>query len=152
LRLIFKHKIMSISDLYDSGFRRRNEDHFAAIVRVAMSDGVISDEEKAFLDRLARNLDITQNQYKDILKDYLSHPINPPITYDNRLERLYDLARMVYADAELGEKQASILEKLSVGLGFSAHNVKYVVDKALALVSNTVDVETFKEEIRMMNR
>ena len=44
---------MSISDLFDSGFKKRNEDHFAAIVRVAMSDGVINDAEKAFLDRLA---------------------------------------------------------------------------------------------------
>ncbi len=143
---------MSISDLYDSGFRKRNKDHFAAIVRVAMSDGVISDEEKAFLDRLARRLDITDAQYKEILKDYMSHPVNPPITYDNRLERLFDLARMVYADSELGEKQTAILERLGVGLGFSSHNVKYVVDKALALVRSTVDLETFKEEIRTMNR
>lgn len=143
---------MSISDLYDSGFRRRNENHFAAIVRVAMSDGVITDDEKAFLDRLARNLDITEEQYKQILKDYMSHPVNPPITYESRLERLFDLSRMVYADSELGKNQAKILEKLSVGLGFSAHNVKYVVDKALSLVSNSVDLETFKEEVRMMNR
>ena len=35
---------MSFSDLFDSGFKKRNEDHFAAIVRVAMGDGVISDE------------------------------------------------------------------------------------------------------------
>jgi len=47
---------MSISDLYDSGFQKRNQGHFAAIVRVAMSDGVINDEEKTFLDRLARKL------------------------------------------------------------------------------------------------
>ncbi len=143
---------MSISDLYDSGFRKRNEDHFAAIVRVAMSDGIVTDEEKAFLDRLARNLDVTDNQYKEILKDFMSHPVNPPITYDNRLERLFDLTRMVYADSELGIKQAGILERLGVGLGFSAHNVKYVVDKALSLVKTGVDLETFKEEVRMMNR
>ena len=47
---------MSISDLFDSGFRKRNKDHFAAIVRVAMSDGVINDAERAFLDRLATRL------------------------------------------------------------------------------------------------
>ena len=29
-------KYMSISDLFDSGFKKRNQDHFAAIVRVAM--------------------------------------------------------------------------------------------------------------------
>ena len=37
---------MSISDLFDSGFRARNKDHFAAIVRVAMSDDVITEDEK----------------------------------------------------------------------------------------------------------
>lgn len=143
---------MSISNLYDSGFRKRNEDHFAAIIRVAMSDGVISDEEKTFLDRLARNLNITEAKYKSILGDYMSHPINPPITYENRLERLYDLGRMVYVDADPGTKQTQILERLGVGLGFSPHNTKYVVDKALSLINNGADLETFKEEIRMMNR
>ena len=95
---------MSFSDLFDSGFKKRNEDHFAAIVRVAMDDGVITDEEKAFLDRLARNLDISEAEYKTILKDYKSHPINPPISYDHRLERLYDLARMVHVDQIKGDR------------------------------------------------
>jgi uncharacterized tellurite resistance protein B-like protein len=143
---------MSISDLYDSGFKKRNEDHFASIVRVAMEDGVISDEEKAFLDRLARNLDISESDYKAILKDYASHDINPPISYDSRLERLYDLARMVYADHIKDEHEILVLHKIAVGLGFSAVNVKYVVDKALTLIKNGADLDTFTEAIRNMNK
>ncbi|MCB0446163.1 MAG: TerB family tellurite resistance protein [Gelidibacter sp.] len=143
---------MSISDLFDSGFKKRNEDHFAAIVRVAMDDGIITDEEKAFLDRLARNLDISEGDYKLILKDYQSHPINPPTSYDRRLERLYDLARMVYADHITGESQITLLKKIGIGLGFSPSNVKYVVDKAMTLVSDGVDLDTFTEEIKHMNR
>ena len=88
---------MSISDLFDSGFRARNKDHFAAIVRVAMSDGV-TDDEKTFLDRLASNLDISKDEYSTILKDYKSHPINPPVDQDRRFERFGDLTRMVWAD------------------------------------------------------
>ncbi len=143
---------MSISDLFDSGFQKRNQDHFAAIVRVAMSDGVITDEEKAFLDRLARRLDISDNDYKEILKNYSKHPINPPTSYEMRLERLYDLARMVYADNIKGDEQVILLEKLSIGLGFKSENAKYVVDKALRLVDNGVDVDTFADEIKNMNR
>lgn len=143
---------MSILDLFDSGFQERNRDHFAAIVRVAMSDGVITDEEKAFLDRLARNLGISDADYKEILKDYMAHPVNPPIDYTRRLERLYDLARMVYADDHLGERQAPILERLGIGLGFSPDNVSYVVDKALKLVDNGVDVDDFIDAIKNMNR
>lgn len=143
---------MSFSDLFDSGFKRRNEDHFAAIVRVAMDDGIISEEEKTFLDRLARRLDIGDNDYAIILKDYKSHPINPPTSYDNRLERLYDLSRMVYVDHIKGDHEEIVLCKIAVGLGFSTENVKYVVDKALTLVSNGVDLDTFMEEIKTMNR
>ncbi len=144
--------MMSISDLFDSGFQKRNQDHFAAIVTVAMSDGVITDEEKSFLDRLARRLDISDNDYKEILKDYQGHPINPPTSYEKRLERLYDLARMVYADSIKGEDQVVLLEKLSIGLGFRTENAKYVVDKALNLVDNGVGVDTFADEIKNMNR
>lgn len=143
---------MSFSDLFDSGFQKRNQGHFAAIVRIAMSDGVITDEEKAFLDRLAGRLDISDSDYKETLKDYMTHPINPPTSYDKRLERLYDLARMVYADDHLGERQTGILERLAVGLGFSPENVSYVIDKALKLVNNGVDSDDFVEEIKNMNR
>lgn len=142
---------MSFSDLYDSGFRVRNEDHFASIVRVAMDDGVISNAEKAFLDRLARNLSISKEDYELILKDYLSHPINPPTTYDRRLERLYDLTRMVHIDHEL-EQEEPLLERLAIGLGFSVANAKYVVDKALTLVRENADIDTFQEGIKGLNK
>ncbi|EDP72602.1 hypothetical protein FBALC1_15912 [Flavobacteriales bacterium ALC-1] len=142
---------MSFSELFESGFKKRNEDHFASIVRVAMSDGVIDDQEKAFLDRLATRLDITDLEYKQILKDYKSHPINPPMSYDRRLERLYDLARMVWVDDIEGPNQHWLLEKLCVGLGFNSANVKYIADKALVLAYDKVDLDTFMNGIKSMN-
>ena len=143
---------MSFSDLFDSGFKKRNEDHFASIVRVAMGDGIITDEEKTFLDRLAHNLDIHENEYKIILKDFKSYPINPPTSYDMRLERLYDLSRMVFVDHIKGAQEEILLRKIAVGLGFTPENVKYVVDKALTLVSKGTDLDTFIDEIKKMNR
>ncbi len=141
---------MSISDLFDSGFRIRNEDHFASIVRIAMDDGAISDHEKDFLDRLAINLDVSEAHYKEILKDYRSHPINPPTSYNKRLERLYDLSRMVYVDHIKGDHKEVLLRKIAIGLGFSTQNIKYVVDKALTLTGDGVNLDTFVSEIKNM--
>ena len=143
---------MSFSELFESGFKKRNEDHFASIVRVAMSDGVINDAEKQFLDRLATNLDITEQDYKEILKDYKKHPINAPHSYDKRLERLYDLARMVWADHVEGPKQVRLLEKLCIGLGFNQDNVKYIADKALTLVHYEVELDEFIDKMKKMNQ
>ena len=143
---------MSFSDLFESGFKKRNADHFAAIVRVAMSDGVINDAEKTFLDRLATKLDITEGEYKEILKDYNTHPINAPHSHDKRLERLYDLARMVWADHIEGPNQVQLLEKLCVGLGFNPDNVKYIADKALTLVHYELNLDEFTEKMKKMNQ
>ena len=138
---------MSISDLFDSGFRNRNKGHFSAIVRVAMSDGSIT-----FLDKLAIKLEISQAEYEEILENPLKYPVNPPLMHAHRLERLYDLARMVYADDVLGEKQQDLLTRFALALGFTAANVGYIVDKALKLVDMNVDLDTFTYEMQHMNR
>ena len=143
---------MSISDIYDNEFRKRNTDHFAAIVRVAMSDGEISEDEKSFLDRLAFKLDISKSEYKEILKDYNSHPINPPVSYDLRLERLYDLTRMVWADKIRTADEIKLLRKFCVALGFHAVNAQYITDKALELVRQEIGLEEFVYGIKNMNQ
>lgn len=143
---------MSISDLFDSGFKNRNKGHFAAIVRVALSDGELTSEEKQFLDKLAIRLEISQNEYDEILEEPAKYPINPPALYIQRLERLYDLARMVYADHVLGPKQKDILVRFALALGFNPSNISYIVDKALSLLVLNVDLDTFIFEMQNMNR
>ncbi len=144
---------MSIKDLYTSGFVARNQGHFAAIVRVALSDGKIVEEEQLFLQRLAKKLSIGEVAYAEILENPTNYPINPPTTYNRRLERLFDLVRIVYVDLEIKEKQITMLERIGVGLGFAPSNVEFIVQKALQLIGEGVlDVDTFSEEIKNMNR
>lgn len=139
---------MPFSKLFDSGFKQRNKDHFAAIVRIALDDNIVTDNEKSFLDRLAQKLEISEASYQHILKDYKTHPINPPVSSDRRLERLFDLARMVYADSIKDEHEVQILTKIAVGLGYTK-NPKDIVNKALNIVSNSsIDVEEFKEKMK----
>ena len=86
--------------------------------------------------------------YDTILKDYKSHPINPPTTLERRLERLFDLARMVYADHIKDEHEVQLLIKIAVGLGYTK-DPETVVNKALEIVIDpTIDVEEFKEKMR----
>lgn len=143
---------MAFSDLYSHGFNERNRDHFAAIVRVALSDGEINEAELAFIDRLAHHLEIPDEKKAEILKNPTKYPINPPVLYEHRLERLYDIARMVYADHIADEEEMQIMIRLGIALGFTPGNVEFIVKKAMYLLSLGVDAETFKEEIKHMNR
>ena len=133
---------MSIYDIYSSGFKNRNRDHFAAIVRVALSDGIITDEEQAFLNRTAINLEVEEEEYQNILKNVDQYKINPPTNTQNRLERLYDLTRMVYADNIADEGEKSLLRRLVTGLGFSKDS-EAIVNKAIELVVDGKDEDEF---------
>lgn len=63
-----------------------------------MENGHLSEEERHFLDKLAHQLEISAEEYAEILANLMKYPINPPYLHTQRLERLYDLSRMVYAD------------------------------------------------------
>ena len=143
---------MSFSDLFDSEFKNRNKGHFSAIVRVAIADGGVVAEEKKFLDKLAMTLEISASEYEEILENPLKYPINPPYLYSQRIERLYDLSRMVHIDHQLGDKQDVLLRKFAIALGFTPGNVNYIVDKALSLIDKKVDSETFFYEMQHMNK
>ncbi len=143
---------MSFSDLFDSEFKARNKGHFSAMVRVAMSDGTISTVERAFLEKLAGKLEISAAEFEEIIENPTKFPINPPYLYSQRLERLYDLARIVEVDQQLGDKQELMLRRFALALGFTPGNVNYIVDKALSLVKNHVDLDTFTYEMTHMNK
>jgi len=143
---------MPFSELFDNEFKQRNRGHFSAIVRVAFADGKINDEEQAFLDKLASRLEISEDEYKEILKDPWQHAINPPYLYAQRLERLYDLARMVHVDHHLGDQQEIMLRRMGLALGFTPGNIDHIVRKALSLVDKKVDLDTFLFEMENMNK
>ena len=144
--------IMSFSDLFDSEFKQRNKGNFSAIVRVALADGELHPEEKAFLDKLADRLEISEAEYEEILNEPLKYPINPPYLHVQRLERLYDLTRMVHVDHHLEDKQEMMLRKLGIALGFTPSNVNHIIAKALSLVDKKVDSDTFVYEMQHMHK
>ena len=135
-------------DIYDTGFKDRNRGHFASIVRVALADGAFTDEERLFIDKLADKLNISEEDYKSILANPNNCPVNPPYLQSQRIERLYDLARMVYVDHVLGPKQKETLRKFTTALGFSG-NINGITDKALSLLVMEVTEEEFMKEMEI---
>ena len=84
---------MTISELFPTGLHEQNTGHYATIVRLALLDGTIDKNELKLLKKLAKRLDISKEEYKVIVKNPSKFPVNPPVSYDDRLERLYDLTR-----------------------------------------------------------
>jgi len=70
-------------------------------------------------------------------------PVNPPVNKKDRLERLYDLTRMVFADNIADKEEVLLLNRLVIGLGFNAEESSAIAEKALNEVSKGVDEDDF---------
>ncbi|QWX83938.1 TerB family tellurite resistance protein [Cellulophaga sp. HaHaR_3_176] len=134
---------MSFVDLYSSGEHRRNLAHFASIASLAAIDGEVNLKEKALLDRFARKLDITDTEYSEVIKSDNKYPINPPATSEERLERLFDLFRIIFADHEIDEEEMILIRKYAIGLGYSSESAKKVIDRSVAIFSGKIDFEDY---------
>lgn len=134
---------MSYSGIFSGNFKTRNRDHFAAIVRVALSDNIITEKEQKFINRLAILLEIDQSEVDQIIKNPESYPINPPSNEQRRLERLYDLSRIVVADDIADEDEIELLKKFILALGFPSEEVDLITKKAIKLVQNDTEEDEF---------
>jgi len=143
---------MSISDLYPTGLHQQNLGHFASIVKLALYDDKIDSKEKLLLERLAIRLDITNTEFEEILKHPSKYPISSPVSYDERLEHLYDLTKMLFLDKNPTIDKTSTMDRIAVGLGFPAENARIIVKEAVKFFLKEPDVEEFKNAIKKVNQ
>ena len=142
---------MSISDLYPTGLHEQNLSHFASIVKLALFDEKIDSEEKLLLERLAIRLDISTSEFEDILMNPSKYPIISPVSYEDRLEHLFDLTKILFLDRNPTIDKTSAMDRIAVGLGFPAENARVVVKTAIKFFLKEPDVEDFKVVIRGAN-
>ncbi len=143
---------MSISDLYSSGKHRGELGHFANIVRIAKVDNTITEGEQKLLDRLAKRLHINEVEYQILLYSPEKYPLNPPVSYNERIERLYYLTKMIFADGEVDKNEVLLMNKIAVGLSFSVDNAEKICDEAIHLVMNDNNLNTFTKAIKKVNK
>jgi uncharacterized tellurite resistance protein B-like protein len=138
---------MGISDLYMSVGQKRSISHFANIVRIAKSDQNISPEEVEMLSKIGRKYNITNEQFKQILKEPDQIPTIAHLECEERVERLYELLQMVEADHRIEKSEVSMLKKIVAGLAFPIHAVDDIVEQAVKTDLEVTDLDEFKRDM-----
>ncbi len=142
---------MAIADYFAKGEQKRNLGLFAYLVRIAKADEIISEGEKKLLKRTAFLLGIPESKYKEIIKNPNNYTLNTPYNYDERIERLYRLTQMIYADDTADIDEVNVLKKAIVALGFPTDNVDKIASEAVHLIMNDNDLEDFTKAIKNVN-
>lgn len=138
---------MSIVDLFESNEHKNNVAHFAAIVNLAAVDGTINTEEKNVIKRLADKLDISQEEYKRIIKNIEKYSLSPPYSLKKRLERLYDLFKTIYADHYMNAQEQKLVLRYAMELGYTNEEAREIIENSVRIFGGKIDFEEYRKLI-----
>lgn len=132
---------MSIFEAYESGKHESKVSHFAAIVKLAMIDGPLNADEKVVLKRLATKLDVSEEEIKPILKNPRKYPLMPPYSLEERIERLQDLCKIIYADHDVDIEERKLIFKYAIGLGFTSERANVEIEKCMRMFGSDLELQ-----------
>ena len=135
---------MSIADVFETSKHRANKAHFAAIVHLAMVDGEINKDEERLLISFARKLDITAEEYKEILKNNNEFPCIAVNSYEERIKQIYTLFQLIYADHHIDEPERALVIKYAIALGVPVEQANIIVDNSIKIFEGNVSFEHYR--------
>ena len=135
---------MSFTDLFEHGAHNSNVGHFAAMVTLAESHGAINNAEEALLQRFARKLDITDQEYDAIMASPKGYPISPPSSSQERMQRMLDLFKVILADHTIEPHEKVMIHRYAIALGYNEEAAKALIDRSIAIFTGGMDLEDYK--------
>lgn len=116
--------------------------HFLRLYQIALSDDNFDVLEMQMLYEFAENRGVSKEQLNNLLLSPSNHSAIPD-TQEKRVEYLYDLATMIWADGKVTEDEYNTLKKYCKKFEFLEDNIVQIVDFLLESAKNKIG----KEEI-----
>ncbi len=135
---------MSISKIYESGIQQNNTAHFANIIQMAFIDGEMNEGEKNLAAKFAQKLNIIQEEYRQILKDPKKYPLIPVTSKEERLQHLFDLFKMIFADHSIDQQEIRLIHNYAIGLGCSKERALKLIKESIRIFQGKLDFEEYR--------
>lgn len=110
--------------------------HFLRLYQMAICDDNFSALELKMLYRFAEDRGITSKNLDEILLNPINTKNTLPDLLEEKIDYLYDLTVMIWADGEVDDNERSALEKYIKIFGFVEENIPAIADYLLDSVKN----------------
>lgn len=121
--------------------------HFLRLYQMAMADGDFSSTEWKMLYEFARERDVPREELDKILLS-TTEEIEIPEKVETRIEYLYDLTRMIWADGQVTPDERETLIKYARKFQFEDENVARLADYLIEKVKDGISKEDLLLELK----
>ncbi len=114
--------------------------HFFNLYCLAVSDNEFDFKERQMLYKIGVEHGITPSQINEVA---LTTNIKPVVPSDlkTKINYLYDLVRLAWADGKIEQEERSIIKKCIIRYGFLSENADSIANYLIECVKNNYSVE-----------
>ncbi len=144
---------MGIIDAYENAEFRNRISVLATLIKLSLADGVLDENEMKIIAKVARQYGLLDpDDLQFIIKNYEKYSLEPTYNYEERIEQLYHLTKIIYADGKIDKNELRILKNAIIALGFPPKNVDIIYETAVGLIVDEADLDTFTTAIKKVNK
>ncbi len=105
------------------------KDHIKNLLALAKVDGHVHEKEEKLLYKIGKRYGLKDRQVKTLIESNEKYQVNVPDNYNDKMNILYDLILMVYADGVVEKKEIAFCEDVVKKFGFKKEIVRWLLDE-----------------------
>ncbi len=121
--------------------------HFLRLYKIALSDSQFNTLDIKWLYDFALKTGISEKYLDEILQSSSNIQDNFPETLNEKVELMYDLSQMIWADGKVDEKERYALEKYIRIFGFLEENIVPLADFFIEAVQDGISKNEILQKI-----
>lgn len=94
----------------------KNKSHLRNLMAIAMADGQLAESERQILYLVARRLDMSDADVKEIRNSPENIKFVPPKSYDEKINQIKDFISLMSADNDIDPNEIKVCKKLAMHL------------------------------------
>lgn len=102
--------------------------HFLNLYHMALSDTEIDMKELETLYLIGEEKGISREEIDEMVIQKVSTPFQAPETVLEKIESLYDFARIAWADGKVDANERQLLQTFAVKFGFEDANIPIIIE------------------------
>ncbi len=143
---------MNIIDPSNQSIKRDNIEYFIQLIRIAIADDMISNNELALLHRIGKKTGFTDQEIDNFIETTGKSNFISPAELSKRFEQVYDIVKMVLADGVIDKNEMRLASSFAANSGFKESEIPNLLVLLITGIKQGIDEEELFETYRIAKK
>jgi uncharacterized tellurite resistance protein B-like protein len=115
---------------FENQYLSYKKDHIKSLLALAKADGFVHEKEEVVIYKIGKRYGLKNWQIKEIMESKEKFKVNVPNNHYDKMNVLYDLMLIVFADGVIEKKEVTFCEDVAKQFSYKKDIVKWLLTEA----------------------